>query len=321
METCDKRLRVLVIEDDPVTIQFIHHHLGDHDVVGAPSGEEGVARVQAGQIELVLLDVVLPGIDGFEVLGRLRADLATRELPVIVLTFLEDREHAVKAFELGADDYLQKPVEPWELRARVRAHGQRHRLAQQIQKARVHQALREITLSLSHVMNNPLFVIQGFAELIERGRAVATAECARRIQKAGERIADTVRALVEFAREPESCDSPVDLNQVLQTAARLAKGPLAMTNVQLEYDLARDPLWVQGKPTVMTAEVVDLLLNTGAAASPGTVMRVKAGLEDGIIVASVEAGNDRPEVLAQRLVSRQPTRAPGLRDRCSGAPD
>jgi putative two-component system response regulator len=114
------RRRVLVIDDDDGIRQITEmlvEGLG-HDVESASDGIEGLAKLQLG-VDLVLLDVVMPGLDGFDVCRRIRQDPAGRDVPVIIVTTLETREHRLHAVEAGANDFIAKPVDETELRVRT----------------------------------------------------------------------------------------------------------------------------------------------------------------------------------------------------------
>ena len=114
------RKRVLVIDDDDgirKITQLLVEGMG-HDVEVAHDGIEGLAKLQLG-VDLVLLDVVMPGLDGFDVCRRIRQDPAGRDVPVIIVTSLETREHRLHAVEAGANDFIAKPVEETELRVRA----------------------------------------------------------------------------------------------------------------------------------------------------------------------------------------------------------
>jgi putative two-component system response regulator len=114
------RKRVLVIDDDDgirKITQMLVEGLG-HDVEAARDGIEGLAKLQLG-VDLILLDVVMPGLDGFEVCRRIRQDPAGRDVPVIMVTTLATHEHRLYAVEAGANDFIAKPVEETELRVRA----------------------------------------------------------------------------------------------------------------------------------------------------------------------------------------------------------
>jgi DNA-binding response OmpR family regulator len=112
---------ILVIEDEPGIVDFLERGLRAHgfDVISARDGEHGIERALMEDVDLVVLDLMLPGRSGLEVLERLRARKPA--LPVIVLTALNEIEHRVAGLDAGAADYLAKPFSLSELAARIRA--------------------------------------------------------------------------------------------------------------------------------------------------------------------------------------------------------
>ena len=112
---------ILVIEDEPGIVDFLERGLRAHgfEVVSALDGESGIERARANDVDLVVLDLMLPGRSGLEVLEWLRS--SRPGLPVIVLTALDDIEHRVTGLDAGAADYLTKPFSLSELAARIRA--------------------------------------------------------------------------------------------------------------------------------------------------------------------------------------------------------
>ena len=115
--------RLLVVDDTPQNVKLLADILGAKGfrVVTAASGEEALVKVATESPDLVLLDVMMPGLSGYDVLRRLRADPATALLPVVLVTSLDPHEERVKGIEAGADDFLQKPIHQPELMARVRS--------------------------------------------------------------------------------------------------------------------------------------------------------------------------------------------------------
>jgi len=123
--------RVLIVEDEPDIRELVVHHLKreGYQVSAAASGEEALRQVQAAPPDLVLLDLMMPAMDGLEVCRRLRQDPATASLPIVMLTAKGDEIDRVLGLEIGADDYVVKPFSPKELLARVRAVLRRSRPA------------------------------------------------------------------------------------------------------------------------------------------------------------------------------------------------
>ena len=123
--------RVLIVEDEPDIRELVVHHLKreGYQVSAASSGEEALRQVQAAPPDLVILDLMMPAMDGLEVCRRLRQDPATVSLPIVMLTAKGDEVDRVLGLEIGADDYIVKPFSPKELLARVRAVLRRSRPA------------------------------------------------------------------------------------------------------------------------------------------------------------------------------------------------
>jgi DNA-binding response OmpR family regulator len=117
------RTAALLVEDDARLGALVAEYLGRHeiDVTVAPDGERGLAALAATRFDVVLLDVMLPGLDGLELCRRIRAAPGLAGLPVIMLTAKGDDVDKIVGLELGADDYLAKPFNPRELLARIRA--------------------------------------------------------------------------------------------------------------------------------------------------------------------------------------------------------
>jgi len=128
--------RILVVDDQPANVKLLEDLLGFHgyEVEAAASGEEALESLRQRAPDLVLLDILMPGLSGYDVCRAIRADPNLEMLPVVMVTALEDREERVKGIEAGADDFLSKPVNPPELLARVRSLLRIRRLYEMVQR-------------------------------------------------------------------------------------------------------------------------------------------------------------------------------------------
>jgi len=119
---------ILIVEDDPDISDLIAHYLqrAGHEVARLTSGTEVMPRLRSTPPDLVVLDLMLPGMDGLLVCQAMRADSATASIPVIMLTARGDEADRIAGLELGADDYVTKPFSAKELVARVAARLRRH---------------------------------------------------------------------------------------------------------------------------------------------------------------------------------------------------
>ena len=128
---------VLIVDDIPDNLAVLHDALDEsgYTVLVAIDGASAIARAAQALPDIVLLDALMPGMDGFEVARRLKADQATAPIPIVFMTALTDTEHVLAAFAAGGVDYVSKPIRPREVVARIGAHLQSARHAKQARNA------------------------------------------------------------------------------------------------------------------------------------------------------------------------------------------
>ncbi|QAZ41489.1 DNA-binding response regulator [Methylibium sp. Pch-M] len=128
---------VLIVDDVPDNVSVLHDALDEsgYTVLVATSGEAALERAAHARPDVVLLDALMPGMDGFEVARRLKRDAATAHIPIVFMTGLAETEHVEAAFEAGGVDYVTKPIRPREVIARIAAHVRGARQARQARSA------------------------------------------------------------------------------------------------------------------------------------------------------------------------------------------
>jgi len=199
--------RILIVDDEPDNRQVLRTLLslkGGYEVDQAADGEEALSRVADAIPHLILLDVMMPGIDGFTVCRRIKAEARTRDIPVILLTAKGDVRSKIKGLEAGADDYITKPFHPDEVLARVRSLLTIADLRGKLVHAERLAAVAQVAVTVKHEINNPLSVIQGNAELLQAslpdapdaviGKLESIVEQVGRIQQALSRLDNLRRA-------------------------------------------------------------------------------------------------------------------------------
>ena len=139
MERLDDGSRdvVLIVDDVPENLSLLHDALDDagYTVLVATNGEDALQRARNSVPDVILLDALMPGMDGFEVARHMKLDFATQHIPIIFMTGLTETEHVVAAFASGGADYVVKPIKPQEVLARIAAHMQNARQMKQARSA------------------------------------------------------------------------------------------------------------------------------------------------------------------------------------------
>jgi PAS domain S-box-containing protein len=139
---------ILIVDDTAANVAVLADHLGDHGfaVLVAQDGEEGIERARYGRPDLILLDVMMPGMGGFDTCTRLKADEATRDIPVIFMTALSDIGDKITGYKVGGVDYVTKPFHTEEVLARVNTH-----LALQAMRRQLEEQNRSLEQARDHL--------------------------------------------------------------------------------------------------------------------------------------------------------------------------
>jgi len=120
-----RKKRILVVDDEPEFVELVQMRLeaNNYEVIAAHDGEEALTKAEGEAPDLILLDVMMPGIDGFQVLRKLRRNPAMRDIPVVMLTAKGESKSIFKAQDMFVTDYLIKPIDSQELLSTVRRHA------------------------------------------------------------------------------------------------------------------------------------------------------------------------------------------------------
>ncbi|MFP4654932.1 MAG: methanogen output domain 1-containing protein [Methanohalobium sp.] len=113
--------KILIVDDEPELVELIADYLDEYDTIAAYNGQEAIDKIKSENIDVVLLDVMMPDINGFEVCKNIKNDESIDYIPVLMITALSDQDNKIKGLDSGADDFLTKPVDEEELKARIRS--------------------------------------------------------------------------------------------------------------------------------------------------------------------------------------------------------
>jgi sigma-B regulation protein RsbU (phosphoserine phosphatase) len=141
------RPKILIVDDEPLNLDYLEQELDDLgcETISAANGREGLQRVAEASPDMILLDIMMPVMDGFEMLRHLKAEPDWRDIPVVIVSALSDIDSVVQGIQLGADDYLPKPFNPTLLEARLNAGLDRKRL-HDLEKLHIQSMERELEI-------------------------------------------------------------------------------------------------------------------------------------------------------------------------------
>jgi signal transduction histidine kinase len=284
-----KGRRILAVDDDRINLKIIGgilRHEG-YEIAEAASGEQALEVYASFQPNLVLLDVMMPGIDGFTTCRTLKKTYGDKCAPVIFVTAKSEAEDVVMGFDAGGVDYLTKPFRPKEVVARIRTHLSNQQLVEQ-QKHLVDQlskanAAKDRFLGMcAHDLRNPLSSIRGLAELMDEN-AIGTLtdeqrEIVQTIHGASQSMLQLVNELLDVATieagHLKLAKEPTGVVEMLERSVHLANIEAAKKSMRIEMvRLASDPV-VEVDRNKMR-QVVDNLINNAVKYSPrGSVIAV-----------------------------------------------
>jgi two-component system, sensor histidine kinase and response regulator len=248
-QALSSRGNILIVDDVTDNLRVLSALLSKHgfEVRKARDGQQAIASVHVDLPEVILLDIRMPEMDGYEVCQVLKSDTKTCEVPVIFISALDDIFDKVKAFSIGGADYITKPFQEAEVIARVENQLRLHRLQRQLYAqnedlARSNQELEQFAYVVSHDLQQPLQSITGFAKLIllkdQPTLTESSADYLNRIVDAGGRMQRLIQDLLSYAQVGKQVQAFewVDCNDVLQQAINNLRIAIAEKQVQISYD-------------------------------------------------------------------------------------
>jgi two-component system sensor histidine kinase/response regulator len=255
-----KTHKILIVEDNQENIDLLVYFLRPqgYKLIAVNDGVEALKKVEEEAPDLILLDIMLPKMDGFQVCERLKKNRSTMFIPIIMLTALKELKDKIRSLEVGADDFITKPFENIELLARVKSllrlkdyHDQLELKNQELEQKnesllRVENFKEELTNLIVHDMKNPLFVIQGNLQMMTMGLEKAQADFLKkytqRIERSSQQLLRMVLNLIDISRiEDGTIELKRDLtnfNKIVEdVVARLALYPEnAAKNIEINLD-------------------------------------------------------------------------------------
>jgi signal transduction histidine kinase len=303
--------KILLVDDDRLNRRILSAILQPEgfEVIEAESGEQALERYAATPPDLVLLDVVLPGINGFEACRKLRSTYGDSAAPVIFITAKSESDDVVEGLAAGGVDYLPKPIRAKEALARIRTHLQiRGLLAEQRllvdQLSKANSAKNKFLGMAAHDLRNPLASIRGLAEFMRDGVVGPLTpdqlDLVKTIHSASQEMLLLVNELLDVATieagELKIAPETTDLGEIVAKAVYLAN--IEATKKQTRIVLLpgeRPPRWLLD-PNKIRQVVGNLLTNAVKFSPPGSTISVELAALNGSVAISVrDQGPGIPE--------------------------
>jgi signal transduction histidine kinase len=311
---------ILVVDDDPRNVRLVESMLkpSGYVILQAYDGREALRRVETERPDLILLDVMMPELSGFELCTLLRARHETRLLPILMVTALNALEDKVRGLELGADDFLTKPINRTELLAKVRSILRVKRLQDQVEEHRreLEAANRELLLTqrfkesmtqmVVHDLKNPLSGIMGNIQLVqmqhERMAEPRRGELLQRSLDSARQMARMIQNILEVGKLEEQKmplkREALDVKAIVAEQTAEIASLSARDGIRMETDVAPGLPPVDADRELLGRILGNLLSNAFKHTPSGGRITVSAREEGDRIVLSVrDTGEGIPEDL------------------------
>jgi len=240
----NRKNRILIVDDNPTNIDVLFNYLTEegYEVLVAEDGITALQRLDFAKPDVVLLDIMMPHMDGFDVCRELKANDETRDIPVIFITALGSVEDKVAGFKAGGVDYVTKPFQNDEVLARIRNHLELRRMRGELQvqneKLRAqNEALDAYARTVAHDLKNPLNLILNFSRFIEE-EDILEGEAAgdiHRVIESAEQMNHIIQDLLLLAqmRKDELEPVPVDMQAAVKQSLDRLELDLKRENVEV----------------------------------------------------------------------------------------
>ncbi len=261
----DKITKILIVDDTIDTVELLRKRLRSegYDTSEAYDGEECLACVSSYNPDLIILDVMMPKLNGYEVCERLKTDEDTRYIPVLMLTAKSEISDKVKGLDTGADDYLAKPFDYKELSARVRSLLKIKQAHEKLVENEKLGALEQMMDEVAHEVRNPLVSIGGYARRVQDSLPEGNPN-----KKYMEMIIEDVAKLEKMIKQIVGVQmmsllyvEPTDVNNAIMKALSIFEQEFEEKAIDVETELRDDLPLIQADPMQLMQAIANLIQN------------------------------------------------------------
>jgi signal transduction histidine kinase len=288
----EKKSKILIVDDAIDTVELLRKrfHSEGYDTAEAYDGEEALKRVDEYTPDLVVLDVMMPKIDGYEVCRRLKADENKKYIPVLMLTAKGEIESKVKGLEIGADDYLAKPFDYKELSARVKSlltiKSAREKLVEEEKSVALDKMMDEV----AHEIRNPLVSIGGFSKRVydRLPENDPNKKYLEMIMDEVSKLENMVKLLIELKTMTVCYLECADVNDIIMEALAIYEKELADNGIVVKTELMDNPPCISGDREQLKVAISNLVKNSIEAMQESPkIIRITTSINDGRVMIEV----------------------------------
>jgi signal transduction histidine kinase len=258
--------KILIIDDNIDTVELLRKRfrIEGCDTAEAYDGEEGLKKVHEYLPDLIVLDVMMPKIDGYEVCRRIKQDETTRQIPILMLSAKSQVPDKVKGLDIGADDYITKPFDFKEVMARVRTLLSQKIESKKLAEKEKFDALDHFLDEVSHEVRNPLVAIGGFGRRLRDNlpEGSQNRKYIDIILKNVEVLEKMVHELIALKGATLCYTEPSDLNEITVNALSIYRHEMERKNIRLILHFMENPPLIHADQENITMAIANLIENS-----------------------------------------------------------
>ena len=270
----DAKTKILIVDDTIDTVELLRKRLRSegYETAEAYDGEECLSRVDEVNPDLIILDVMMPKLNGYEVCKRLKADENTKYIPVLMLTAKSEVSDKIKGLDIGADDYLAKPFDYKELSARVRSLLKIKAAHEKLAEEEKSEALDQMLDEVAHEVRNPLVSIGGFARRVYESlpEGNLNRKYMEMILEDVARLENIVRQLIEIKSTSLLYMEPANINDVIMKALDAMDRELEENAINVETQFMDTPPVIPADKEQLQKAISNIIKNALEAMSGET---------------------------------------------------